>query len=110
MLDLNEFVVVVIHLFKQTVYRIPQRGNVPSLPQWESHLRLLPLAAFRRSEENCAALLPPTERAKVDSNSNFHKPKIKVFDSSVEHPKRFRQADTFVHEGLGEVSKALVIP
>ena len=71
MLDLNEFVVVVIHLFKQTVYRIPQRGNVPSLPQWESHLRLLPLAAFRRSEENCAgltALLPPTGRA---SESGF---------------------------------------
>ena len=82
MFDLNELVVVVIHLFKQTGYRIPQRGNVPSIPQWESHLRLLPLAAFRRSEENCAALLPPSERAseraKVDSNSNFHKPKIKV--------------------------------
>ena len=89
MFDLNEFVVVAIHLFKQTVYRIPQRGNVPSLPQWESHLRLLPLAAFRRSEENCAALLPPSEGAKVDSNSNFHKPKIKVFYSSFEHPNRF---------------------
>ena len=67
---------------KQTVYRIHQRGNAPSFPQWASHLRLLPLAAFRRSEENCAGLAASCNRASESGfGFEFSQAKNKSFDS-----------------------------